>query len=248
MHSDEHLVLMPVLARGNHVHPRVGGCFAEVAAILTTHQWTDHPACLPPVLAEMARAVNDLTSPDARTALAPLVPWAISGPRPSKDLTADIAVTTALMDLTRCQRPGDPSLAPLLQRLQRRPRTRHVLDRIAWRRAARHLVRAQLRFITATTGGSVRDDRLRALLITAIDSNRAVEDLPPLPQPAAAPMIGTHLLPVTAHPARVDEVFELHVEPLIDGWPDWIRDPWDLRLHELSGRPVTDGARDLVPV
>jgi hypothetical protein len=248
MRSDERLVLMPVLARGNHVHPRVGGCFAEVAAILTTHRWTDHPACMPAVLAQIARGVNDRTSPDARTALMPLIPWAISGPRPWKDLTADTVVTTALMDLIRCEHPGDPALAPLLQRLQRQPRPRHPLDRIAWRRAARHLVRAQLRFITATTGGSVCDDRLRALLVTAIDSSRAVEGLPPLPQPADAPMTGAHLLPVTTQLARVDEIFELRVEPLIDDWPDWIRDPWDLRLHELSGHPVTDGARGLAPV
>jgi hypothetical protein len=246
MRSDERLVLMPVLARGNHVHPRDGACFAEVAAVLTSHQWTDHPAGLAPVLAQIARAVNDLTSPDARTALAPLVPWAISGPRASKDLTADTAVTTALMDLTRREPPTDPALAPLLQRLQRQPR--HVLDRIAWRRAARHLVRAQLRFITATTGGPVRDDRLRGLLITAIDGNRAVEGLPPLPQPADAPLTGVHLLPVTAHLARGDDVFELRVEPLIERWPAWIRDPWEVRLDELSGRPVHDGARDLALV
>jgi hypothetical protein len=246
MRSDERPVLMPVLMRGSHVHPRVGGCFAEVAAILTTHQWTDHPACLPVVLAQIARGVNDRTGPDARTALMPLIPWAISGPRPWKDLTADTAVTTALMDPARWEHPGDPALTPLLQRLERPPH--HVIDRIAWRRAARHLVRAQLRFITATTRGSVRDGRLRALLIAAIDSNRAVEGLPPLPEPADAPMIGAHLLPVTTHLARVDEVFDLSVEPLIDDWPDWIRAPWAARCDELSGHRVNDGAQDLAPV
>jgi hypothetical protein len=248
MRSDERLVLMPVLARGSHVHPRVGACFTEVAAILTTHQWTDHPPCLPPVLAQLARGVNDRTSPGARTALMPLIPWAISGPYSWKDVNADVAVTIALMDQARCERPGDPTLDPLLQRLGRRPRPHHSLDRIVWRRAARHLVRAQLRFITATTEGSTRDDRLRAVLTAAIDTSRAAEGLPPLPQPADAPAIGVDLLPVTTQLSRADEVFELRVEPLIDAWPDWIRDPWHLHLDELSGRPVDDRARDRAQV
>jgi hypothetical protein len=37
MRRDERVVLMPILARGNHRHPRGGGCFAEVAATLVTH-------------------------------------------------------------------------------------------------------------------------------------------------------------------------------------------------------------------
>jgi hypothetical protein len=47
MYSDERTVLMPILARGGHSHPRYGACLTEVAAVLTTHRWTDHPGCVP---------------------------------------------------------------------------------------------------------------------------------------------------------------------------------------------------------
>jgi hypothetical protein len=240
MRSGERLVLMPVLAPGSHVHPRIGGCFAEVAATLTTHQWTDHPACIPPVLAQIVRRVNDLTSAEARTDLAPLIPWAVCRPRPPADLTYDTAVTTAVIELACSELSGDPDGDPLLKQLARQPRPRHILDRIGWRRAARHLVRAHLRFITSGTEGPARDARLRALLVTAIDSLRVVEGLPPLPPPVDAPVIGVHLLPVTTHLAAVNKGLRLCVDPLLDRWPDWIREPWNRRLQELCAHAATD--------
>jgi hypothetical protein len=234
MRRDEGVVLMPILARGSHIHPRVGGCFAEVAAILTTQTWNGHPNCIPPVLLRLVWGVNDKTSPRARTSLAPLIPWAICSPRGPSDLTGDIAVTAALIERTRSRHPGGPDLDPLLRRLERLPRARHVIDRTVWRRASRHLVRAQLRSIVETADGPDRDACLRALLVAAIDATRAVEGLPPLRQPADVPVYGAHLLPVTVHLTSVDEIPELHVEPLLDDWPDWIRDPWERRLHELG--------------
>ncbi len=241
MRSEEHLVLMPVLAPGAHAHPRTGGCFAEVAATLSTHPWTDHPTTIPQVLGQIARRVNDLSSHQARTALAPLIPWAICRPDPPADLTRDTAVITAVIESTRSELPVDPDLGPVLQQLEGQPRPRHILDRIRWRRAARHLVRAHLRFITSRTEGPTRDARLRGLLVTAIDSIRAAEGLPPLPQPVDAPVIDPHPLPVTTHLAAVDPFLGLRVTPLLDLWPDWIREPWNRRLEELCPRARTDG-------
>ncbi len=117
MRSDERLVLMPVLAPGSHAHPRIGGCFAEVAAALATNQWTDYPTCIPQVLAQIARRVNDLTSPEARTDLAPLIPWAVCRPHPSAHLIYDTAVTTAVIEVARSALPGNPDLDPVLQQL-----------------------------------------------------------------------------------------------------------------------------------
>ncbi len=241
MRSDERLVLMPVLAPGSHVHPRVGGCFAEVAAVLTTHQWTDHPMCVPQVLGQIARRVNDLTSPEARTDLAPLIPWAVCRPRPSADLSYDAAVTTVVIESARSELPREPDLDPVLQQLERLRRPRHLLDRMRWRRAARHLVRAHLRSIVTSTEGPACDARLRVLLVTAIESIRAVEGLPPLPSPVDVPVIGAHLLPVTTHLAAVNKSLELRVDPLLDHWPHWIREPWSRRLQELDARTPTDG-------
>ncbi|SFL22344.1 hypothetical protein [Geodermatophilus ruber] len=241
MRRAERVVLMPILARGAHVHPRDGGCFAEVAAALTTHCWTDHPACIPPVLAQLARGVNDRTSAEARTALAPLIPWAINGPRPTTDLTADAAVISLLTGQIPAEVLRAPVPEPLLRRLDRRPRPRHVLDRAGWRRAARRLVRAQLRAVTATLDGPDRDARLRALLVGAIDATRAAVGLGPLPEPGAPPEAGEQLVPVIADLASVDEVLELRVDPVLEDWPDWLRDPWSRRLSEMEARTAPDG-------
>jgi hypothetical protein len=242
MRPDERVVLMPILARGVHVHPRVGGCFAEVAATLASHRWTDHPACIPPVLAQLARGVNDRTSAEARTGLAPLIPWAIAAPRPTTDLTADAAVVSLLTGQVRDEALPAPVPEPLLRRLERRPRPRRVLDRAGWRRATRRLVRARLRAVTATLDGPDRDAHLRALLVEAIDATRAAVGLAPLPEPGSPPATGEHLVPVIAHLTSVDEVLDLRVDPLLEDWPDWLRDPWIRRLAELETCTVTDGA------
>ena len=46
----------------------------EYASYLAGEKWSDHPACTHPLLAELARQVNDFTSDDARQALVELVP------------------------------------------------------------------------------------------------------------------------------------------------------------------------------
>src|SRR5665647_3590477 len=69
--------LMPVLSRGKHRTPRTGGCFMEFASYLAGEAWSDHPACTHPMLASLARMVNDCTSDDARSRLAALIPSVI---------------------------------------------------------------------------------------------------------------------------------------------------------------------------
>jgi hypothetical protein len=240
MRSDERLVLMPVLTPGNHRRPGDGACFTEVAAVLSAQRWGDHPGCTPPVLAQVARGVNDTIGAAARTQLAPLIPWAIGPPRPGSDLSSDTAVTAALISLAS-SRPGcDAAHGPLLRRLQRRPRPHHLLERVGWRHAARQLVRSQLRFLAASTEGPARDEQLRTLLVTAINVDRAASGLPPMPEPPDVPG-GPRLLPVLTSVVCRDEAVELHVEPLLERWPDWIRGPWQQRLSELSAGAVTHG-------
>lgn len=66
--------IMPVLSQGKHRSPRQGACFMEFASYLAGERWTDHPKCVHPVLAALARNVNDCTSDRARPRLAPLIP------------------------------------------------------------------------------------------------------------------------------------------------------------------------------
>ncbi|HKC27299.1 MAG TPA: hypothetical protein VKB75_04750 [Jatrophihabitans sp.] len=68
---------LPVLSRGKHRNPRRGACFMEMASVLAGERWSDHPRCTHPLLAELARLVNDCTSDGGRSQLAPLVPSVI---------------------------------------------------------------------------------------------------------------------------------------------------------------------------
>jgi hypothetical protein len=68
---------VPVLSRGKHRNPRKGACFMEYASFLAGEPWSDHPACTHPLLAAIARHVNDCTTDDGRSRLAPLIPSVI---------------------------------------------------------------------------------------------------------------------------------------------------------------------------
>ncbi len=69
--------ILPLLSRGRHRSPRKGACFMELAGFLAGERWSDHPACTHPLLARLARGVNDVTSDDARPRLAVLIPSVI---------------------------------------------------------------------------------------------------------------------------------------------------------------------------
>jgi hypothetical protein len=69
--------LVPQLSRGKHRNPRKGACFMELASYLAGERWSDHPACTHPLLASLARLVNDHTSDERRNDLARLVPSVI---------------------------------------------------------------------------------------------------------------------------------------------------------------------------
>jgi len=66
--------LFPVLSRGKHRNPRKGACFMELASFLAGERWSDHPACTHPLLAEVARQVNDRATDAGRPRLTPLIP------------------------------------------------------------------------------------------------------------------------------------------------------------------------------
>ena len=68
---------MPVLSRGKHRNARKGACFMELASYLAGEAWSDHPRCTHPLLAVLARAVNDQVEDEARSRIAPLIPEVI---------------------------------------------------------------------------------------------------------------------------------------------------------------------------
>lgn len=99
---------LPVLSRGKHRSPRKGACFMELASYLAGEKWSDHPSCTHPLLAAVARSVNDHTSDDGRSRLAVLIPSVIG-------LTSDdphVIVRIAL----RCARTALPVVSADRQR------------------------------------------------------------------------------------------------------------------------------------
>ncbi|MGH9132316.1 MAG: hypothetical protein ACRDZZ_00145, partial [Ilumatobacteraceae bacterium] len=69
--------VVPVLSRGKHRSPRNGACFMEMAAYLAGERWSDHPRCTHPLVAAVARLVNDHTTDANRARLADLIPSVI---------------------------------------------------------------------------------------------------------------------------------------------------------------------------
>jgi hypothetical protein len=68
---------LPVLSRGKHRNPRQGACFMEMASLLANEPWSDRPRCTHPLLAQLARLVNDHTSDAGRAALVVMIPEVI---------------------------------------------------------------------------------------------------------------------------------------------------------------------------
>jgi hypothetical protein len=98
--------LVPELSRGKHRSPRKGACFMELASYLAGERWSDRPSCTHPLLAALARLVNDHTSDAGRGDLAPLVPSVI-GLRtddPCVDVRIALRAATAALPVASAER------------------------------------------------------------------------------------------------------------------------------------------------
>jgi hypothetical protein len=91
--------LLPTLSPGKHRSPRKGACFMEFASLLAGERWSDHPACTLPLLAAVARHVNDYTSDAGRSRLVELIPSVIVLTREDLHIDAHIALGSARLAL-----------------------------------------------------------------------------------------------------------------------------------------------------
>lgn len=55
-----------ILSRGRHRSPAAGACLMEMTSAVAGERWSDHPASTHPLLAALARMVNDHTGSDER--------------------------------------------------------------------------------------------------------------------------------------------------------------------------------------
>ena len=85
---------VPVLSRGRHRSPRRGACFMEMASFLAGERWSDHPSCTHPVLATLARCVNDMLDDASRQRISTMIPEVV-GLNPQDDRVAAALVLSA---------------------------------------------------------------------------------------------------------------------------------------------------------
>jgi hypothetical protein len=90
---------VPTLSPGRHRNPRKGACFMEMASFLAGERWSDHPNCTHPLLAAMAREINDRLGDRGRQDLVPLVPSVVGLVGDDKRIDAWIAREAALTAL-----------------------------------------------------------------------------------------------------------------------------------------------------
>jgi hypothetical protein len=62
---------LPILGAGHHRSPRHGACLMEYTSVLAGERFSDSPRCTDPVLAAVARAVNDYSGEASRQRIAP---------------------------------------------------------------------------------------------------------------------------------------------------------------------------------
>src|SRR5437773_7359448 len=98
--------LIPILSRGKHRSPRKGACFMELASFLAGERWSDHPACTHPLLAAVARLVNDNTSDTRRQRLATLIPSVIglTSDDPRVDVRISLRAATQALPIVAAER------------------------------------------------------------------------------------------------------------------------------------------------
>jgi hypothetical protein len=125
--------LMPVLSRGKHRSPKKGACFMELASFLAGEPWSDHPACTHPLLASLARDINDHVDDSGRSRLAPLIPSVIglNGEDPRVDAWIAREAALAALPVTSSERQGVAAVGLLrCERMlnQLEGRSKHHLD------------------------------------------------------------------------------------------------------------------------
>ena len=154
---------MPTLGRGRHRHPTNGACLLEATALLAGQPFTDRPDTVHPLIAAVARIVNDAVSDPARQQLlryAPaLIGTATDNPRAVDDLVILVCGRGLPVAL--------PIWGPAIRRALRLGHRRRARNGPALSRWQRRRAEAAVRYATVSltlAGHSNRDDRLTTLL------------------------------------------------------------------------------------
>jgi hypothetical protein len=194
--------VLPELRPGRHRRPEQGGCLMEWTSVLAGERWSDHPTCTHPLLAHLARSVNDLVDDGGRAGLTRLVPDLVgttsddpSWPLEIADVAARHALPVARAEDARVLAVALITIDRLLEPFDGRPagmRRRTTVDALAkvpvdaaWAerftkamgrpRRTRDLPRGVVDVaIAAAAMGPACDDDLVAMLVDAVATCRAM--------------------------------------------------------------------------
>lgn len=108
--------LGPMLTRGSHRSRQHGMCVMEYASMLAGEGWTDCPRCTHPVLAAVARTVNDFAASTTRQQLAAEAPRLVGARGDDDSLSARIVILCALYASATAH---SPALRPVLWHAER---------------------------------------------------------------------------------------------------------------------------------
>ncbi|MFF8841128.1 hypothetical protein ACF08N_00105 [Streptomyces sp. NPDC015127] len=168
---------LPVPARFAHLHPDDGACLMEAASLLATGRFTDRPPGTHPVLAALARAVNDVVDDTTRQALWPLAAD-LANADPADRTYGPLLVGT-VVDAARRVRPDSRRLkcrsAACHARAQRLARARtsttpaRIADTLWWHGPGHHHFEHALRVLLTAPDA---DQRLSRLLHRAVTEAR----------------------------------------------------------------------------
>ncbi|MEV4334530.1 hypothetical protein AB0K02_29070 [Streptomyces sp. NPDC049597] len=159
---------LPLPGRFAHLHPDDGACLMEAASLLATGRFTDEPPGTHPVLAALARAVNDAVDDTTRQTLWPLAAD-LADADPADRAYGPLLVGT-VVDAARHVRPDS-------RRLKRRSAACHArAHRLARARTSTTLARFADMLWWHGPGHHHFDHALRVLL-TAPDADQRLSRL-----------------------------------------------------------------------
>jgi hypothetical protein len=162
----------PGLRAGKHQHPDDGVCLMEYVSMLSGDRFTDAPRCTDPLLAELARLVNDTIGEQARASLIGVAPRLVALPRTR---TSAGPIVVAALDAVLCGQPDRKDLLRHRRRALRRaagdvPRHR-LLDRLTdtlYRYGpARHALSCAVYVAAERTGSETERDAVLAAMLDA---------------------------------------------------------------------------------
>lgn len=232
----------PVLRHGFHAHPRAGACLVEFAAALPGGVWTDRPPQTHPVLARLARRINDASTEDGRIGLLPWAAWLVDTRGEGDDeLARSIAVLAGAAALRQADQGAAGRIATLMSGLAW-PAPQPCGPVRSWhrRRAQRRMLHRLLCESVRTVAGSEHADAaLRAVLGDAVNLARARSGLPAVVVDVngCRGWAPTQVMRVELRIPDGAESAYYQCTALPDRWPAQLAQAWAQRVDELRQPP-----------